>query len=156
MEINFGPRGILEINDARIIHRNFEGRGDKYNREGDRNFAVIIPNHEIADKLIEAGWNVKIKPPRNEDEEPFMFLPVKIKFNGRGPQVYLRTGSKLNRLDEESVGILDQVDIRSVDLDIRPYEWNVNGKNGITAYLQAIEVIQEIDRFAARDEESEF
>ena len=156
MEINFGPRGILEINDARIIHRNFEGRGDKYNREGDRNFAVIIPNHEIADKLIEAGWNVKIKPPRNDDEEPFMFLPVKIKFNGRGPQVYLRTGSKLNRLDEESVGILDQVDIRSVDLDIRPYEWNVNGKNGITAYLQAIEVIQEIDRFAARDEESEF
>lgn len=156
MEINFGPRGILEINDARIIHRNFEGRGDKYNREGDRNFAIIIPNQEIADKLIELGWNVKIKPPREEEEEPFMFLPVKIKFNGRGPQVYLRTGSKLNRLDEESVGVLDQVDIRSVDLDIRPYEWNVNGKNGITAYLQAIEVIQEIDRFAARDKESEF
>lgn len=156
MEINFGPRGILEINDARIIYRNFEGRGDKYNREGDRNFAVIIPNHEIADKLIEAGWNVKIKPPRNEDEEPFMFLPVKIKFNGRGPQVYLRTGSKLNRLDIESVGILDQADIRSVDLDLRPYEWDVNGKHGITAYLQAIEVVQEIDRFAARDEESAF
>lgn len=156
MEINFGPRGILEINDARIIYRNFEGRGDKYNREGDRNFAVIIPNNEIADKLIEAGWNVKIKPPRGEDEEPFMFLPVKIKFNGRGPQVYLRTGSKLNRLDIESVGVLDQVDIRSVDLDLRPYEWDVNDKHGITAYLQAIEVVQEIDRFAARDEESAF
>ena len=117
---------------------------------------MIIPNHEIADKLIEAGWNVKIKPPRGEDEEPFMFLPVKIKFNGRGPQVYLRTGSKLNRLDAESVGVLDQVDIRSVDLDLRPYEWDVNDKHGITAYLQAIEVIQEIDRFAARDEESAF
>lgn len=156
MEIKFGPRGILEINDARIIYRNFEGRGDKYNREGDRNFAVVIPNQEIADELIEAGWNVKIKPPRDEDESPFMFLPVKIKFNGRGPQVYLRTGNRLNRLDEESVGTLDQVDIRSVDLDLRPYQWDVNGKTGITAYLQAIEVTQEIDRFAARDEETPF
>ena len=84
-----------------------------------------------------------------------MYLPVKVKFNDRGPQVYLRTGDRVNRLDEETISVLDDVDIRSVDLDIRPYDWDVNGKSGRTAYLQSIEVIQEIDRFAARYAEEE-
>lgn len=150
MELTFAPRGILQINDARIIFRNFTGRGDKFNREGDRNFAVVIPNRDIADRLIDEGWNVKVRPPRTEDEDDFMYLPVKIKFNDRGPNAYLISGERVNELDEESISILDDVDIRSVDLDIRPYDWNVNGKGGRTAYLHSIEVVQEIDRFAAR------
>lgn len=150
MEITFAPRGILQIDDARIIYRNFSGAASKFNREGDRNFAVIIPNQELADKLIDDGWNVKIKPPRDEDDEPFMYLPVKLKFNDRGPNVYLITGNKKNQLDEESISCLDDVDILSVDLDIRPYDWEVNGKTGRTAYLQSIAVVQELDRFAER------
>lgn len=153
MELTFAPRGILQINDARIIYRNFSGIGSKFNREGDRNFAVVIPEQEMADALIERGWNVRIKPPRDEEDEVFMFLPVKIKFNDRGPNCYLITGNRKNTLDEESIGIIDDIDIMGVDLDIRPYDWNVNGKEGRTAYLQAIEVTQEIDRFAARYQE---
>ena len=148
MEIIFAPRGILQIDDARIIYRNFSGAASKSNREGDRNFAVIIPNQELADKLIDEGWNVKIKPPRDEDDEPFMYLPVKVKFNDRGPNVYLITGNKKNQLDEESISCLDDVDIISVDMDLRPYDWEVNGKTGRTAYLQSIKVTQELDRFA--------
>lgn len=156
MNITFAPRGILQIDEARIIYRNFSGTPSKYNREGDRNFAVVIPNQEIADRLIEEGWNVRIKPPRDEDDAPFMYLPVKIKFNDRGPTVYLKTGKVMNRLDEESISCLDHVDIMSVDLDIRPYDWDVNGKGGRTAYLQSIHVTQEVDRFAERyaDEEA--
>lgn len=152
MRITFAPRDILQIDDARIIYRNFAGRGDKFNREGDRNFAVVIPEEEMARELTELGWNVKIKPAREEGDTPFMFLPVKVKFNGRGPNVYLQTGHNKNRLDEESVDILDDIDIVSVNLDIRPYDWDVNGKSGRTAYLQAIEVIQDVDRFAGDDE----
>lgn len=155
MHITFAPRGILQIDDARIIYRNFAGAGSKYNREGDRNFAVIIPEKEMADALIAEGWNVKIKPPRDEDDDPFMFLPIKVKFNDRGPNAYLQTGNKMNRLDEESIACLDDVDIISVDMDVRPYDWEVNGKAGRTAYLQSIKVIQEIDRFAARYAEEE-
>lgn len=155
MELVFAPRGILQINDARIMFRNFRGEGDKFNREGDRNFVLIIPNEEIADALAKEGWNVKIKDPREEGDTPFMYLPVKVKFNDRGPQVYLITGERHNRLDENSVAILDDIDILSVNLDIRPYDWEVNGKTGRTAYLQAIEVFQEIDRFAARYAEEE-
>lgn len=153
MHLTFAPRGILQIDDARIIYRNFEGRGDKFNREGDRNFAVVIPDQEMADALIAEGWNVRIKPPRDEDDDPFMFLPVKIKFNDRGPNAYLQTGARMNRLNESSIACLDQIDIMSVDLDIRPYDWEVSGKTGRTAYLQSIKVVQEIDRFAASYED---
>ena len=136
MEITFAPKGILQINGARIIFKNFEGRGDRFNREGDRNFAMIIPHEEDANTLQEAGWNVKIKPPREDGDEPFMYLPVKVKFN-------------------DMVDMLDEIDIANVDLDIRPYDWDINGKEGRTAYLQSMEVTQNIDRFAARYAEEE-
>ena len=155
MEITFAPKDILQIDDARIVYRNFSGTGSKFNREGDRNFAVVIPDQDIADELVNRGWNVKIKPPRDEDDMPFMFLPVKIKFNERGPKVYLQSGDKTIELDVESIECLDDVDSLGVDLDIRPYDWEVNGKQGRTAYLQSIHVVQEIDRFAARMQQAE-
>ena len=150
MKLTFADRGIVQIDDARIIYRNFSGVGTKFNREGDRNFAVIIPNQELADALIEDGWNVKIKPPRDEDESPFMFLPVKVAFNARGPVAYLKSGDSMVKLDEESINCLDDIDILTVDLDIRPYDWEFNGKTGRSAYLQSICVTQEVDRFMAR------
>lgn len=150
MHITFAPRNILQIDDARIIFRNFTGVGDKYNREGDRNFAVLIETEEMADALVEEGWNVKIKPAREDGDTPFMYLPVKVKFNDRGPNCYLKTGSRMNKLDEESISCLDNIDIMGVDLDIRPFDWEVNGKTGRTAYLQSIHVTQSVDRFAER------
>lgn len=153
MEITFAPRGILQIDDARIIYRNFAGAGSKYNREGDRNFSIVVPDMETAEALMAEGWNVKIKPPREEGEDPFITLPVKVKFNDRGPKAYLISGDNRVELDEESIAMLDDIDIRTVGLDIRPYDWEVNGRTGRTAYLQAIEVEQEIDRFAARYQE---
>lgn len=150
MHITFAPRGILQIDDARLIYKNFSGVGSKFNRDGDRNFAVVIENEEMKDALVEAGWNVKIKAPRDEDDTPLMYLPVKLKFSDRGPNIYLKTGTAINRLDEQSVGCLDNIYILGVDLDIRPYDWEVNGKTGRTAYLQSIHVTQEVDRFAER------
>ena len=150
MNICFAPKGILQIDDARIIFKNFEGRGDKFNREGDRNFSLLIEDENTANALIKEGWNVKIKPGREEGDDPFMRLPVKVKFTDYGPNVYLVTGNRRNELDEESIGCLDNIEIESVDMDICPYDWEVNGKTGRTAYLQSMEVVQRIDRFAAR------
>ena len=151
MELTFAPRGILQIDDAVIKFRNFSGRGDKYNREGDRNFALVIEDEETANALRAEGWNVKIKPPREEGEDPRMHLLVKIKFNDRGPNVYLKSGDRVTQLDEESIGCLDNIDILAVDMDIRPYDWELaDGKCGRTAYLQSMHVTQKVDRFAAR------
>lgn len=150
MYITEGPRGILQIDGARLTYKNFSGEATPFNRAGDRNFSVIIEDQDVADRLIEEGWNVKIKPARDEDDIPFMHLPVKIKFNGRGPTVRLVSGDSVNLLNEETIGCLDDVYMLNVDLDIRPYDWEVQGKSGRTAYLHAIEVTQEVDRFEAR------
>lgn len=155
MELTFAPRDILQVDDARIIYRNFEGEPSKFNREGDRNFALLIPEEDMADTLVKKGWNVKIKPPSDEDDSPFMYLPVKIKFNDRGPAIYLKSGNNVRKLSEDVVGLIDDIDILSVDMDIRPYDWEVNGKTGRTAYLQSMQVTQEVDRFAARFAEEE-
>lgn len=153
MHVTFAPKGILQIDDIdgrQIIFKNFEGRGDKFNREGDRNFSLRIDDENTADALVKEGWNVRIKEGRDEDEGPFMRLPIKVKFTNYGPNVYLRTGDRVNELNEESIACLDNIEIDSVCMDIRPYDWDVNGRTGRTAYLQSIEVVQRIDRFAAR------
>lgn len=166
------PNGYLEINDARIMWPNFSGSADRFNREGDRNFNLVIPTQEIADLLLnnknEYGdhWNVKIKPPKGDGDVPFMHMPVKVKFNNRGPNVYLVPCSKdeyLARkldgtapnpvpLDEDTVKCLDDIDIISVDMDIRPYDGQMaNGMTFRTAYLSAMRVYQRVDRFAAEE-----
>lgn len=161
MNLTFAPRGILQIDDARIIYRNFAGAASKFNREGDRNFSIVIPDQEMADALVNEGWNVKIKAPREDGDVPFMTLPVKVKFNDRGPNVYLQTGNRMNRLDEDSIACLDQIDIVSVDLDVRPYDWVLyegtkDEKRGRSAYLQSIKVVQDVDRFASGFAEEEY
>ena len=63
MHVTFAPKGILQIDDIdgrQIIFKNFEGRGDKFNREGDRNFSLRIDDENTADALVKEGWNVRI------------------------------------------------------------------------------------------------
>lgn len=151
MNVTFAPRGRVQIDGARITYKNFRGEGSAYNRAGERNFAIIIPSREVMDALVNEGWNVRVKPPKSEEEDEFMYLPVKVKFNERGPICYLKSGKNAIRLDEDTIHKLDEILIDNVDLDIRPYDWNINGKEGRTAYLEAIEVTQKVvDRFAGR------
>ena len=162
MKVTFAPRGILQIDDARWIWPNFSGRPDQYNRAGDRKFTLLIPDPEIAEAMQNdvneygVGWNVKIKPPREEGEAPFMHMEVKVKFNGRGPKVHLISGNRRIELTEETISCLDNITVRHVDMDIRPYDGDGNYGPFRSAYLHAMEVTQEIDRFSARYAEEEY
>lgn len=148
MEIGFARDGkLLQIDDARIIFKNFSGEESKFNRAGDRNFAVRINDPDVVDQLIADGWNVTVKPPKEEGDDPYMYIKVKIKFNDLGPKVFLRSGKHVRRLSEQNVGLLDSIDILRVDLDLRAYDWEVNGKTGRTAYLDSINVEQNLNRF---------
>ena len=162
MEIRFAQRGIIQIDGAQIIYRNFSGRGTMFNREGDRNFCLVIPTQEIADRLMDEGFNVKIREPREEGGDPFMYMKVNVKFHPNGheferlnPEAFLITGRRKNKLDEDSVCILDNVDILNVDMDLTGSNWTAQGRSGRSAYLSKIYVTQEVDRFAARYAEEE-
>jgi hypothetical protein len=131
---------------VRIIFRNFAGKEGQYNREGDRNFAVLL-DEKVAKAMDEDGWNVKWLRPRSEEEgeEPQAYLPISVNFKGRPPRVVMITSRGRTNLDEDTVESLDWADIINVDLIVRPYEWVVNDKSGIKAYLQALYVTIEED-----------
>lgn len=122
-----------------IVNRNFSGKEGQYNREGDRNFNVLL-DPKIAEQMAKDGWNIKEFKIREEGDEPQAFLGVTVSFKGRPPQIYMITSRGRNLIDEGMVEMLDSVDIKNVDMIIRPYEWLVNGKTGIKAYLQSLYV----------------
>ena len=155
MEITFFKDDSFQVDDAKITFRNFAGAPSQYNREGDRNFVLVIPDEDIAEQLTERGYNVKVKPPRDEEDTKFIYLPIKLKFNTRGPRIYLRTGNAHAIINEDIAIMLDDIDIQSVSMDVRPYDWELGNKTGRAAYLSAMEVTQNIDRFAARYAEEE-
>lgn len=130
--------GHITIEDARIIFRNFAGKEGQFNREGDRNFAVLLDDPKLIKVLEKDGWNIKHLKPREEGDEPQPYLQVSVNFDGRPPKVAIITSRGRTNLGEKEVEMLDWADIRTLDLIIRPYNWNVNGKTGIKAYLQSL------------------
>jgi len=125
------------MEDARIIFRNFEGREGRYNRAGDRNFCVLLPE-ELAAQMAEDGWNIKALKAREQGDPDQPYIQVTVGFKFKPPKIVLITSRGRNDIGEDMVDMLDWIDIAKVDLIIRPYDWNVSGNTGRTAYLKTI------------------
>ena len=140
----------LVIEGAKLIFKNFAGEESKFNRRGNRNFCVVL-EQEDAMNLMDAGWNIKELNTR-EDEEPLYYLQTSVSFDNIPPKVVLISGRTKTMLDDTTIDTLDYAEIANVDLIIRPYHWEVNGKTGIKAYLKTMYVTVEVDEFAAKYE----
>lgn len=138
----------LAIDNARIIFKNFTGKDDKFGREGDRSFSIVIEDDALAEQLANDGWNVKQLTPRDPDEKVNHFIKVKISFKVRPPKIWLLTNHKRTLLDEDTIATLQYARIENADVVVSPWRWEVNGKTGIAAYLETLYVKIEDDPFA--------
>lgn len=131
------------LENVRIGFRNFAGKEGRFNALGNRNFVVFL-DADTADAMREDGWNIKQLQPREEGDSPQDYLTVKVNYKGRPPRVVVITSKGQTALDESLVEVLDWADILTADVIIRPYSYDVNGRQGVSAYLQSLYVtIQE-------------
>lgn len=130
---------LITIENARIAFRNFEGKAKQYNKEGDRNFCILL-DQELAEHMREAGWNIKHLKPRDEDYENELrpYIQVSVNYKGRPPRIVLISSKGRTPIDEDLVQMLDHVDVQMVDLTLRPYDWTVSGNTGRKAYLKTM------------------
>lgn len=139
-----GIDDVFTTEGATIIFRNFAGRETQYNREGDRNFCVLL-DEATAQKMAEDGWNIKALRSREPDDPDQPYLQVAVGYKYRPPRIVLVSSKGRTTIGEDMVELLDWVDIKYVDLTVRPYEWAVGGKGGIKAYVKTLYVILQED-----------
>lgn len=134
------------IENARIGFRNFSGKEGKYNPAGRRNFCVFL-DPKIAEELVADGWNIRYLEPRDPDDDKQAYLQVTVNFSNIPPKIIVITSKNKTTLEESTVNMLDWAEIENVDLIIRPYNWDVNGKSGVKAYIKSMYVTLVEDEF---------
>lgn len=136
--------GTVLLENVQIVSRNFAGKEGKYNDPGDRNFLVLLEPY-VAQAMLDDGWNVKLFPANEETGERQAYLPVKVHFGVRPPRINMVSSRGRTPIHESDVEILDWVDIRTVDLVLRPHNWTIGEKTGKKAYLQTMYITIEDD-----------
>lgn len=143
------------IENAEIAFRNFAGAEDQFNSKGTRTFLLILRDKKFAQTLIQDGWNVKYLKPKEEGDEEVACLSVTVRFDPMPPKIFMITSAGRTPIHEDTVEMLDYADIRTVDVIIRSYHWDVNGKSGIKAYLKTMFVTIEEDELERKYADAE-
>ena len=131
-------RNTVTLENAKIFWLNFRGAEGQYNRAGDRNFHVEVPD-EVAKVMEKDGWNIKWREPREEGDPQIAHIAVKVNFNSfRPPKIVLISSSGRTNIGPGEAEIVDYADIKKVDVILSPFQYEVNGKSGISCYLQTM------------------
>ena len=148
---------LIMLEDTEFIYTtNFSGDPERDRFRSDvRKVNIVIPTEEQAMKMIDEGYNVRhTNPPEGEEEgfRPTYFVSVTLNYDTKWPpKVYLVCGDAEPReLDEESVGILDDCNIKNVNAVLNPYNNARTGRKSL--YVRTMYVEQDIsdDPFRGR------
>lgn len=137
----------IVIENARIGFRNFSGEEGKFNPKGRRNFCVFLET-DTAGMLEGDGWNVRWLDAREEGDDPQAYMQVAVSYANIPPKILMVSSGGKTVLNDDTVGMLDWAEIENVDLIIRPYNWEVNGKAGVKAYVKSMYVTIVEDEFS--------
>lgn len=131
----------LTLRNVRMIFKNFKGEERlPFNPAGRRNFSVELTQTQ-AMMLKEDGWNPKIIKRTADDPEPTWHLKVNVEYSkGTPPRIFFITKSTNSRnpIDEDLVQLVDRARFDKVDVTLSPYNYNVNGSQGVSAYLRTL------------------
>lgn len=130
----------FQVEDAQLLFRNFSGRENAMNDAGKRNFCVVL-DPEAAKNMAKDGWNVKFPDPRpgaEEDDVRDPYIQVALRFDILPPRIVVITSNGRKTLNEQTVDMLDGVDIAQADLIANASHWKVGNKSGIKAYLKSL------------------
>jgi hypothetical protein len=139
-------RSNISIENAHIGFRNFSGKEGKFNPAGRRNFCIFL-DRDTGKRLEQDGWNVRWLKSRDDNEEEQPYLQVAVSYDKIPPKIIIMSSRGKTILDNETVGILDWAEIDKIDLIVRPYNWDVNGKAGVKAYIKSMYVTIAEDEF---------
>lgn len=125
------------VEGAVLIWRNFSGAEKQFNEKGNRNVTLVL-SEEMYNELGDEGYNVKAKPIRDNPNEMFYYLELKVKYSEgtRDPKLLLITSGGRTLLDGDTVGTLDFSRILQADIIINPFNYDINGRKGVAAYLE--------------------
>lgn len=160
-EFNNEPKLINLENTRFIFNTNFSGdpANDRFGSP-ERKGNIVINDIDLAKDMIDAGFNVKQTRPREdvdpEDFVPTYYIPVKLGYRNRfgelkperhQPKVYLWNDDMPEKvlLHEENVGMIDNIDVKSVDVSLNPNDWERNGDSGKTLWVRTMYVTQNLD-----------
>ena len=148
---------LVSIEDTNFIWTtNFSGDPERDNYGSSaRKANIIIPDAELAEALIDEGFNVKMTRPMDGDEVVFVpkyFVNINVNYDSKWPpRIYLVSGdNEPVLLDEQSVGMLDQISVENVNVVLNKYYNDRVGRRSFYVKTMYVEQGLDDDPFASR------
>lgn len=156
MAENFNRRQVIVFENTKFIFvTNFSGDPSRDNYgSSERKANIIIPSKEMADRLSEDGFNVRVTKPREgyEDEyEPQYYINIKLNYNfPTPPVVYMVKDGRRTMLQEAQLVDIDHARITNVNAVCNPYFNQKRGTKSLYVQTMYVEVDSNYDPFAER------
>lgn len=141
---------LISIENTKFIFAtNFEGDPNKDKFKSPARKGNIILNEEQAKDLMARGFNVKVTKPKPDAVDEFVptyYVSIIVRYGDNPnlwPKVYLVTdGSEPVKLGPDTLGMIDDIWVRSVDVICGEHEYDV-GKS--TLYVRVMYVTQNVE-----------